>query len=110
MLANTTMLSFMISKYRGSTTVMTCFLSTVLYVRNVWTFSSKICLATLIWAVVPAVITSGTHPGVAGFSHGWSGAKITYYAVNTSDKAGAQIPHLPLGDNSSPWGDNAVCM
>jgi hypothetical protein len=30
--------------------------------------------------------------------------------ANTSGKAGAQIPQLPLGDNSSPWGDNAVCM
>jgi hypothetical protein len=30
--------------------------------------------------------------------------------VNTSGKAGVQIPQLPLGDNSSPWGDNAVCM
>jgi hypothetical protein len=30
--------------------------------------------------------------------------------VNTSGKAGAQIPQLPLGDNSPPWGDNAVCM
>jgi hypothetical protein len=29
--------------------------------------------------------------------------------VNTSGKAGAKIPHLPLGDDSSPWrGDNAV--
>jgi hypothetical protein len=25
-------------------------------------------------------------------------------AVKTSGKAGAQIPHLPLGDDSSPWG------
>jgi hypothetical protein len=24
--------------------------------------------------------------------------------VNTSGKAGAQIPHLPLGDDSFPWG------
>jgi hypothetical protein len=24
--------------------------------------------------------------------------------ANTSGKAGAQIPHLPLGDDSSPWG------
>jgi hypothetical protein len=24
--------------------------------------------------------------------------------VNTSGKAGAQIPHLPPGDDSSPWG------
>jgi hypothetical protein len=24
--------------------------------------------------------------------------------VNTSGKAGAQIPHLPLGDDSPPWG------
>jgi hypothetical protein len=24
--------------------------------------------------------------------------------VNTSGKAGAQIPQLPLGDNSTPWG------
>jgi hypothetical protein len=31
--------------------------------------------------------------------------------VNTSDKAGAQIPHPPLGDDSPPpGGDNAVCM
>jgi hypothetical protein len=29
--------------------------------------------------------------------------------VNPSGKAGAQIPQLPLGDNSPPWGDNAVC-
>jgi hypothetical protein len=30
---------------------------------------------------------------------------ITEYSnVNTSGKAGAQIPHLPLGDDSSPWG------
>jgi hypothetical protein len=29
--------------------------------------------------------------------------------VNLSGKAGAQIPQLPLGDDSSPWGDNAVC-
>jgi hypothetical protein len=28
--------------------------------------------------------------------------------VNTSGKAGAQILHLPLGDDSSPSGDNAV--
>jgi hypothetical protein len=26
------------------------------------------------------------------------------FDVNTSGKAGAQIPHLPLGDDSSPWG------
>jgi hypothetical protein len=28
--------------------------------------------------------------------------------VNTSGKASAQILHLPLGDDSSPSGDNAV--
>jgi hypothetical protein len=28
--------------------------------------------------------------------------------VNTSGKAGAHILHLPLGDDSSPSGDNAV--
>jgi hypothetical protein len=27
-----------------------------------------------------------------------------YMRVNTSGKAGAQIPQLPLGDNSTPWG------
>jgi hypothetical protein len=32
------------------------------------------------------------------------------HIVNTSGKAGAQIPQLPRGDNSSPWGDNAVCV
>jgi hypothetical protein len=30
--------------------------------------------------------------------------------VNTSGKAGAQIFHLPLGDDSSPSGDNTVCI
>jgi hypothetical protein len=30
--------------------------------------------------------------------------------VNTSGKAGAQKPHLPLGDDSSPWGENALCV
>jgi hypothetical protein len=29
--------------------------------------------------------------------------------VNPSGKTGTQIPQLSLGDNSSPWGDNAVC-
>jgi hypothetical protein len=28
--------------------------------------------------------------------------------VNTSGKASAQIPHLPLGDDLSPSGDNAA--
>jgi hypothetical protein len=27
-----------------------------------------------------------------------------HQSVNTSGKAGAQIPHLPQGDDSSPWG------
>jgi hypothetical protein len=30
------------------------------------------------------------------------------YLVNPSGKASTQIPQLPLGDNSSPWGDNAI--
>jgi hypothetical protein len=30
--------------------------------------------------------------------------------VNTSGKASAQKPQLPLGDNSPPWGDNAICV
>jgi hypothetical protein len=29
-------------------------------------------------------------------------------SVNTSGKAGAQIPHLPLGDDHHPGGDNPV--
>jgi hypothetical protein len=29
--------------------------------------------------------------------------------VNPSGKTGTQITQLPLGDNSPPWGDNAVC-
>jgi hypothetical protein len=29
--------------------------------------------------------------------------------VNPSGKTGTQIPQLPLGDNSSPWGYNTVC-
>jgi hypothetical protein len=34
---------------------------------------------------------------------------IEVQLVNPSGKASAQIPQLPLGDNSSPWGDNATC-
>jgi hypothetical protein len=30
------------------------------------------------------------------------------FTVNPSGKAGAQISQLPPGDNSSPWGDNAI--
>jgi hypothetical protein len=30
--------------------------------------------------------------------------------VNTSGKTGPQIPHLPMGDDSPPWGNNAVRM
>jgi hypothetical protein len=30
-------------------------------------------------------------------------------SVNPSGKASAQIPQLPLGDNSSPLGDNTIC-
>jgi hypothetical protein len=29
---------------------------------------------------------------------------VNILIVNTSGKAGAQIPHPPLGDYSSPWG------
>jgi hypothetical protein len=31
-------------------------------------------------------------------------ARIFGGIVNTSGKAGAQIPHLPLGDDPPPWG------
>jgi hypothetical protein len=31
-------------------------------------------------------------------------AKNSHIDVNTSGKAGAQIPQLPLGYDSSPWG------
>jgi hypothetical protein len=34
--------------------------------------------------------------------------QLLKHSVNTSGKAGAQILHLPLGDDSSPLGDNAV--
>jgi hypothetical protein len=30
--------------------------------------------------------------------------------VSISGKAGSQILQLPLGYNSPPWGDNAVCV
>jgi hypothetical protein len=32
-------------------------------------------------------------------------ARQFYGHVKTSGKAGAQIPHLPLGHDSSPWGE-----
>jgi hypothetical protein len=34
--------------------------------------------------------------------------QVYLFNVNTSGKTGAQILHLPLGDDSSPLGDNAV--
>jgi hypothetical protein len=37
----------------------------------------------------------------------FTGKRDSY--VNTSGKAGAQKPHLPLGDDSSPVVDNALC-
>jgi hypothetical protein len=30
--------------------------------------------------------------------------RFLFIGVNTSGKAGAQIPQRPLGDDSSPWG------
>jgi hypothetical protein len=33
---------------------------------------------------------------------------INMRSVNTSGKDGAQIPHLPLGDDYPPGGDNPV--
>jgi hypothetical protein len=44
---------------------------------------------------------------VAGDQIEYPGEKSTRTAgltVNTSGKVGAQIPHPPLGDDSSPWG------
>jgi hypothetical protein len=32
------------------------------------------------------------------------GPLVGKHSVNTSGKAGAQLPQLPLGDDSSPWG------
>jgi hypothetical protein len=43
-------------------------------------------------------------------AHSSTVARVLNLSVNTSGKAGAQIPQLPLGDDSSPGGDNAVCM
>jgi hypothetical protein len=37
-------------------------------------------------------------------SHVLSIDQMNQRNVNTSGKAGAQIPQLPLGDDSSPWG------
>jgi hypothetical protein len=34
----------------------------------------------------------------------WTHRVVDAGSVNTSGKAGAQIPQLPLGDDSSPWG------
>jgi hypothetical protein len=43
--------------------------------------------------------------------HNLQNSKLTAVeVVNTSGRASAQIPQLPLGDNSSPWGDNAICV
>jgi hypothetical protein len=35
--------------------------------------------------------------------------ELLLFYVNPSGKASTKIPQLPLGDNSSPWGDNAIC-
>jgi hypothetical protein len=41
----------------------------------------------------------------------WNVSNSLEEAVNTSGKASAQIPQLPLGDNSPPpGGDNAECV
>jgi hypothetical protein len=50
-------------------------------------------------------------PGTRIIAHETPNRRSTWDPhVNTSGKAGAQIPQLPLGDDSSPGGDNAVCM
>jgi hypothetical protein len=43
------------------------------------------------------------------FTEGLKTDGFEVVVVNPSGKTGTQIPQLPLGDNSSPWGDNAVC-
>jgi hypothetical protein len=47
---------------------------------------------------------------VAGLGCAGIGIIVGPRCVSTSSRAGAQIPHLPLGDDSSSGGDNPVCM
>jgi hypothetical protein len=60
--------------------------------------------------------TRTTNNDIYCWSHGYQVAKTHTSAtcnirnVNTSGKASAQVPQLPLGDNSPPWGDNAICV
>jgi hypothetical protein len=60
-------------------------------------------------SVIKNVVASTAESEVgACFHNAQSGAPLRVtlsdLGVNTSGKAGAQIPHLPLGDDSSPWG------
>jgi hypothetical protein len=64
----------------------------------------------------PATITYDAVYGMFQYLSGTRDGGLTYTRpdpltwgpvmkrVNTSGKAGAQIPQLPLGDDSSPWG------
>jgi hypothetical protein len=76
-LANPTRLSFKISRYMGSNTVMICFLRelcTVLYVLKSLVASSQRCLFVSIYAdVPPPSIYSGALPGKGGFTQAASG-------------------------------------
>jgi hypothetical protein len=47
----------------------------------------------------PENVDQGTAVQIRAARHAWEEA-----FVNTSGQAGAQIPHLPLGDDSSPFG------
>jgi hypothetical protein len=49
-----------------------------------------------------APITNNVNYNSNSSEVGYDDASVT--DVSTSGKAGAQIPHLPLGDDSPPWG------
>jgi hypothetical protein len=53
-------------------------------------------------------LEKGTRPEIAYATHQCARfsehTRPSHEDVNTSGKAGAQIPQLPLGDDSAPWG------
>jgi hypothetical protein len=67
---------------------------TILRIDAAWTLDD-LCVDT---GLIAAVLYRYCWYPVASF---WISRQ---YSVNTSGKAGAQIPQLPLGDDSSPWG------
>jgi hypothetical protein len=79
---------------------------------GVLTFQGTIKSTCTIYHGVASAIFTGTLPYFfLVLLLNWQKLQVLQWdCVNPLGKTGTQIPQLPLGDNSPPWGDNAVCM